>query len=296
MSKRQKATTATSNLNPPGPAVNLSPLAADAVPPVVGLDCGVCLERFNEASRAPLLLTCGHTYCAACLGGLIKGAVAAGSGKITCPSGDRIVTSVPGTDAMSLPKNWVMVSQVAAATAALPAAGEARCVLCDDLHGATHRCLHCQQDMCESQVRAHRRLSMSMSHRVVTQAEFRADPSMGEEVVVQLCKGHGKPLELFDMHCRQYLCALCMVTHTGHRVLALTEAAPVCRAELGDWSQRLDAWAARADLSIHHVERRLEKVEASHETEADKIRAAYNQVLLPGFFFFHFLLHRHGGH
>ena len=278
MSKRHKATAAPSNLNPPAAAANLLPLATAAVPPVVGLDCGVCLERYNEASRAPLMLTCGHTYCAACLGGLIKGSGAAGGGAIICPSGDRSVTSVPGVGAMSLPKNWVMVSQVAAATAALPAAGEARCELCEDLHAATHRCLDCQQDMCANQVRTHRRQSMSMSHRLLTLAELRADPSLGEEVVVQLCKSHGKPLELFDMQCRQYVCLLCMSAHIGHRILPVAEAVPVCRAELGDWSQRLDAWAARADLSIHHVERRLEDVEASHETEADKIREAYNQV------------------
>ena len=113
---------------------------------------------------------------------------------------------------------------------------------------------------------------------MVTQAEFRADPSLGETVVVQLCKSHGKPLELFDMKCRLHLCSFCVDEHDGHRVLSLPKAIEACRAELGDWSQRLEAWAARADLSIHHVERRLEEVEASHEVEADKIRAAYNQV------------------
>ena len=55
MSKRHKATAAPANLNPPTTAasVTLSVLAAAAVPPVVGLDCGVCFERYNDAARAP---------------------------------------------------------------------------------------------------------------------------------------------------------------------------------------------------------------------------------------------------
>jgi hypothetical protein len=290
MSKRLKATTAAANLAPPAAAAAAaaagappSALAAAAAPPVVGLDCGVCFERYNDAARAPLMLTCGHTYCAACLTSLIKGAGAAGGGgKITCPSGDGVVISVPGVDVTSFPKNWLTVAQVAAAIAALPAAGQARCEVCEDLHAATFRCLDCQQHMCEMATKFHRRQSMTMSHRVVTQAELRSDPTLAEAkaAVVQLCKNHGQPLALFDMKCRLQLCPSCVDDHAGHLVVSLAKAAKACRSELGDWSVRLDTWATRADLSTTLVEKRMTEVLQSHDEEADKIRTAYNQVRL----------------
>ncbi len=228
------------------------------------------------------MLTCGHTYCASCLTGLVKGAGAAGGGKIICPSGDDAVTLVPGVDVTSLPKNWDKVAQVAAALAALPVAGQARCEVCEDLHVALFRCLDCQQHMCDYMAKAHRRQSLNMSHRVVTQAELRADPKLAEAeaVAVQLCKSHGKPLELFDMKCRLQLCALCVDDHEDHKVLSLAKAAEACRSELGDWSARLDTWAARADLSTDLVEQRMTEVLQSHDKEYDKIDAAYNQVLI----------------
>ncbi len=47
--------------------------------------------------------------------------------------------------------------------------------------------------------------------------------TLAEAAVVQVCKD-GKPLELFDMPCRQMLCALCMLEHNGHRILPFSEA------------------------------------------------------------------------
>jgi hypothetical protein len=83
---------------------------------------------------------------------------------------------------------------------------------------------------------------------------------------------------LFDMPCRQFLCALCMVEHTGHRVLPMAEAATACRADLGEWSQRLDVWAARAKLSSTAADQRFADIEKARASESAKINAACNKV------------------
>ena len=31
------------------------------------LTCKVCMERYNDADKKPLFLTCGHTFCSRCL-------------------------------------------------------------------------------------------------------------------------------------------------------------------------------------------------------------------------------------
>ena len=260
------------------------------------LICGLCDESYNDTTRVPLNLGCGHTYCAECLGKMVetKGRGASARQQLVCPMDSSVTPLAARADVSSLPKNYPLAELVAAAVgasaASLPAPAAAapppvamggvvpNCEVCEEPHDASHRCIECQQHMCDLMAKSHRRQSMSMTHRVVSLVELRADPTLAEATVVQVCKTHGKPLELFDMPCRQLLCALCMVEHTGHRVLPMAEAATACRADLGEWSQRLDAWAARAKLSSAAADQRFADIEKARASESAKINAACNKV------------------
>jgi hypothetical protein len=127
---------------------------------------------------------------------------------------------------------------------------------------------------------AHLRSNSSKCHRVITIAEILANPELAETIAVQLCKIHGQPLMLFDLQCRQYLCVLCMLTHSGHRIYSLSEASPACHAELNQWDERLEIWKARANMSIDAVNRCMDAVELSHDEAAAKVNAAFDQVVL----------------
>ena len=54
------------------------------------------------------------------------------------------------------------------------AAGDHTCELCDDQHSATHRCLDCEQDMCQTSLNIHLKARCSLNHRVVPVSEVTA--------------------------------------------------------------------------------------------------------------------------
>ncbi len=261
------------------------------------LICGLCDESYNDTTHAPLNLGCGHTYCAECLAKMVetKGRGAAARQQLVCPMDSSVTPLTARADVSSLPKNYALVELITTArgapAATLPAPSAAMapppvaidgvaptCEVCEEPHDASYRCIECQQDMCDTTTKLHRRLSMSMTHRVVSLADLRADPTLAEATIMQVCKAHGQPLMLFDMPCRQNLCALCVVDHVGHRVLPMAEAATACRADLGEWSQRLDVWAARAKLSSTAAEQQFADIEKARASESAKINAACNKV------------------
>jgi len=136
--------------------------------------------------------------------------------------------------------------------------------------------LECQQNICELAAKMHRRQSMSMTHRVMTLAELSAQPELQQPQpgAPQLCKSHGKPLELFDMTCRQLLCSFCVPGHLQHRVHTVPEAAALCRAELGEWTARLDALAGQVEATLSACDARGTEVQEAHDREMDKINKA----------------------
>ena len=63
------------------------------------LVCSVCLDNFNEATRIPLLLCCGHTFCAECIKSILSS-----KGKIKCPNCNKEDPRPP----KDLPRNYIL--------------------------------------------------------------------------------------------------------------------------------------------------------------------------------------------
>ena len=91
------------------------------------LICGLCDESYNDTTRAPLNLGCGHTYCAECLGKMVetKGRGASARQQLVCPMDSSVTPLAARADVLSLPKNYPLAELVAAAggasAASLPA-------------------------------------------------------------------------------------------------------------------------------------------------------------------------------
>ena len=139
--------------------------------------------------------------------------------------------------------------------------------------------------MCDAMSKSHHRVSMTMSHRVLTLVELSANPQLHDQVVVQVCKDHGKPLELFDLKCGRLLCAICVLDHAAHadRVRPIPEAAALCRIELGEWASRLDVHVGRVRATLQANDARGTEVEAAHDRAADKINATFDQAWIHSF-------------
>jgi tripartite motif-containing protein 56 len=255
------------------------------------LECSICTHPFDEASRVPRLLpTCGHTFCAACLASWVKQKTVRSKHTITCPN-DGQESEVKGGDVAALPTNFTILPLIAAARRPPPplssaAAGDGEsCELCEESHNATHRCLECQQFMCDTWAKGHRRMSGTMSHRVVSLAEWRANPQLPASTaassnIAHLCKSHGKAAEVFDLDCGLFLCVECVWTHAGHaaRIKPVTEAATICRAELDEWAGRVEHWDQRIALTDKACDQRGDEVQAAHGRAKDELLAQEGQV------------------
>jgi hypothetical protein len=265
------------------------------------LECSICYNPFDESTRLPRMLpSCGHTFCAVCLARLVKQKTMRSKRTITCPN-DSQESEVKGGDVASLPTNLTILPLITAAlrppVSAPPASASSAaicvgesCELCEEeQHNATHRCLECQQCMCEAVSKLHRRLSGTMSHRVVTVAEWRADPkipsasaSAAAASISHLCKSHGKAADLFDLDCGLFLCGTCVLSHVSHAtsILPLNEAAKVCRAELNHWAKRVEHWDKRIAATGKACDQRGDEVQAAHGRAKDALLAREGQVCM----------------
>ena len=118
-----------------------------------------------------------------------------------------------------------------------------------------------------------------MQHHVVPLAELQDGATLAPPLEM-LCKEHGKPIELFDLKNKLALCAACVPAHGDHgtQIKLLSEAAPLCRAELAAWSVRIDQWEQRIQATVEQCATRGQEVNAGKASVAATIEAAYQSV------------------
>jgi hypothetical protein len=256
--KRQRTSAASSSSSS-----SSSSLAVDASL----LECSICNNPFDETVRLPRNLPCGHHFCTACLASWVRRKTARSKHTIACPT-------------------FGLMPLIAAALRPPPppvpasSSGDVACELCEEKHDATHRCLECQQCICDALARLHRRMSGTMSHRVVLLAEWRANPKMpagsgAAAPIAYLCKSHGKPAEAFDLDCGLFLCLQCVLSHADHaaRIKSVADAAVACRAELDAWIGRCEHWDQCIAATDKACDVRGDEVERAHDLAKDELEA-----------------------
>ena len=183
-----------------------------------GPECSICYEHYNEQSKCPRLLSCGHSFCSRCLERLLRG------NTIDCPKCRNPVVVPSGVD--GLLKNFALLDIVneTAPKQNTGTKGSHDCEACDEKHCANFRCLDCKENMCKTAAQFHTRNKTSRDHRVVTLEELEANPQLAS--VSLTCQKHNDKFRFFDEKCGQVVCRECIaLEHFGHECLPLAEAA-----------------------------------------------------------------------
>ena len=182
-----------------------------------GPECSICYEHYNDQSKCPRLLSCGHSFCSRCLERLLRG------NTIDCPKCRNPVAVPSGVHGLS--KNFALLDIVneTAPKRNTGTTGLHDCEACDENHPANFRCLDCKENMCKTAAQFHTRNKASRDHRVVTLEELEANPQL---VSVSLtCQKHNDKFRFFDEKCGQVVCRECIaLEHFGHECLPLAEA------------------------------------------------------------------------
>ena len=182
------------------------------------LTCSVCLELFKE----PVTLTCGHSFCCACMENYWK------SGEATafaCPNCREVFPQKPklkksvilaslvdqiklrkgevtfGVDIQDLEHDTLTDKDVNSGD------DKSYCEVCD--RKASKRCVPCEIMCCERHVKPHQ----EKGHTLV-------EPGMNVEEL--RCTNHGKPIQLYCKDDESFLCLMCMAgEHRDHEYVPL---------------------------------------------------------------------------
>ena len=117
-------------------------------------------------------------------------------------------------------------------------------VKCESCSGfpAVDFCHDCNEFICNKCADAHRRMRRFSSHKVVSITSLRSSISKSAPEKLQVVRGEVKcskhtdePLKLYCHDCHKLVCRDCIVIdHRDHRYAFVVDAAPLCKAELGE--------------------------------------------------------------
>ena len=185
------------------------------------LTCAVCLSRMKE----PKLLPCLHSYCKACLEGILHRSK---TKTITCPQ-CRSEQAVPQKGVGEFPTDFVLenaldfeaIKESKTKTATIP------CGVCAEDDPATVHCPTCGKFLCEFCSTAHKRMIEYRDHKMVPLDKLDSG-SMKSFTRLRYCTKHsGEVLKLFCKTCKKLICRDCtIVDHRSHDFGFVTEVRP----------------------------------------------------------------------
>ena len=215
------------------------------------LTCPVCLELFSD----PVILTCGHNLCAACLQDVAKLSEAQGNTNTTCPLCQQPSQTTQKNTQL---RNAVDAYRKSSAAPASPLF----CSRCKDaLVLAIQECRTCRCSLCKSCYEAH--LSDPASQRHTCR------PLSG----IKLCKTHHEVIRCFCRTDRKFCCLVCAYQtedHKAHEVQSLEEALQSLE------SLRLDQGVLDLKASIQH---RADTLTESHIVALQKLQEAEDTLI-----------------
>ncbi|XP_060937479.1 transcription intermediary factor 1-alpha [Limanda limanda] len=132
-------------------------------------------------------------------------------------------------------------------------------------------CVDCGEALCDDCVSAHRRVTLTRSHRILNQP-----PGNVSTPPTKFCRLHpSEPLKLFCRTCFQYTCRDCqLIGHMNHRYLFVSDTLNQTRKQLVTWTQPIRAQRDTASRSLKDMQTRLQHIkEGESQLEAELKRS-----------------------
>ena len=194
-------------------------------------ECSICFEHYNDESKCPRLLSCGHSFCSSCLERLLHG------NTIDCPTCRNLGTVPTGVE--GLLKNFALLDLVNDTPKENVGSntGSHDCEACGEKHPANFCCLDCKENMCKTAAQFHTRNKASRDHQVVPLEKLEANPQLAS--VSLICQKHNNKFRFFDEKCGHAVCRECVtLEHLVHLCLPLAEAALEYGKEVKDFIKK----------------------------------------------------------
>ena len=191
--------------------------------------CTICLDRLKE----PKLLPCFHTYCKACLEGILRRSK---QQQITCPQ-CRSSHLLPTGGVDGFPNDQVLENALDFHSFKESQKEESTlpCSMCTEDDPATAHCSTCGKFLCDFCAKAHKRQVSFRDHKIVTLAQLSSDVVKSLERP-RYCTHHPEEiLKLYCNTCQTLICRDCsIVEHRDHKYSFVKDVRPEVQLQLGE--------------------------------------------------------------
>ena len=175
------------------------------------LNCGICLERYEN----PKVLPCLHTFCERCLQNYIPSE----SLSVTCPI-CRQQSILPQEGVTGLQNNFFITNLMEVLE------HPNFCSACEAEARAISKCTDCGEFLCEQCMQVHAEQKMDQDHHIISLSELAYSDSDDSKMATLVCPSHdGQDLRYYCAACETAVCQTCTaVEHCSHRTILLSDA------------------------------------------------------------------------
>nr|XP_022300881.1 E3 ubiquitin-protein ligase TRIM56-like [Crassostrea virginica] len=221
--------------------------------------CSVCFEKF----KSPRTLPCRHSFCHVCLSSAIESSCK----EKEAPAGFRCPLCREFTPGVGEQKKWVnqfpinddLVNILEISKSKLCGA----CKIENEENPGVNYCFECQEAMCESCTKSHRKIASSRSHTVCPLNEA-IDADLHPNIY-KTCQEHpDKPVEFVCNDHEQLCCTLCI--GTSHRKCNSVDTLDVAAGKIKD-----SGMMKSLDENMKEYEQKLLKTKRSMEENMDNL-------------------------
>ncbi|XP_063285614.1 E3 ubiquitin/ISG15 ligase TRIM25-like [Pelobates fuscus] len=224
------------------------------------LNCSVCLNIYMD----PVMLSCGHNFCRACIGNVLDSQE--GAGVYTCPDCRAEFQERPVLQSnlklRNIADNFVSKQPEKEDSGIF-------CTYC--VHTpvpAAKTCLHCEASLCDVHLSVH---SKSATH-VLT------DPISSLEN--RKCSVHKEPLKYYCSQDATCVCVTCMILgdHRGHQVCTLNEASGKEKEKMRNVLEKLNLKLEETKIKLQNLQERKSEVQDKAAGVTERVSAFFRDI------------------
>ena len=182
--------------------------------------CKYCRKLYDE----PKVLPCLHTFCKRCIGSI----VGENETSLFCPV-CRSEVALPSKNLDDLHSNIIIARKLEEFERQKLRQREEDCGGCENGHNmASHRCMECQEFLCDDCTMAHQRVKFTREHELLSLEEFVDRTNPKEDSVYATCTKHSnKNIDMYCKTCDLLTCEECRRTSDhdcAHEPVSLQKA------------------------------------------------------------------------
>ncbi|XP_070823525.1 transcription intermediary factor 1-beta isoform X2 [Chaetodon trifascialis] len=155
-----------------------------------------------------------------------------------------------------------------------------QCGSCDEA-SSTCWCLDCDEALCDACLSAHRRVTVTRSHRILNQLPAGGASSPPPSPPIKFCSLHpSEQLKLYCVTCSRLTCRDCqLMAHINHRYHFVSEVLDSVKKQLQVLVQPLRAHSDTVRQSLLDMETRIQDIAETESQMKMELQQSYNVII-----------------